>query len=245
MRSLRPLFAGLCLVGCAAILPALAPRAIGSRPAQAQDDPPAYLRMVGALAGDQWFDLALDGEPIFVDLEFEDVGPYEAIVPGPHVMTITPQGQDDPVVKGEVTLEPGTDYTVAVTGTAEGVEAFVIVDDNQAPAPGEAHVKMVHLAPAAPAVDVRSGEHSLFDNMAYGETSDYIRLDATTFDFSVHEAGTEPILLEGENFRVDDGHVYTLFLMQQADESLSAILATDAVPPGSGATVAFLPALRH
>lgn len=245
MQSLRPLLLNLWVIGVLTILPAAAPRLLRADPAQAQEEDPAYLRMVGALAGDQWFDLALDGEPIFVDLEFEDIGPYEAIVPGSHVMTITPKGQDDPVVKGEVTLEPGTDYTVAVTGTAEGVEAFVIVDDNQAPAPGEAHVKMVHLAPTAPAVDVRSGEHPLFDHLAYGETSDYIRLDATTFDFSVHEAGTEPILLEGENFRVDDGHVYTLFLMQQEDESLSAILATDAVPPGSGGTVAFLPALRR
>ncbi len=239
-HRLQSVLLAICLASALAGSPTLA----GAHRAPSQQEP-AYLRLVGALASDQWWDLALDGEPIFVDLEFEDVGGYEAIVPGIHEVTLTPKGGSEPAIKGELTFEEATDYTLAVTGEPDAVEALLIADDNQAPAPGEAHVKLVHLAHDVVAVDVRSGDNALFENAAYGEVSDYIRLDATTFDFSVHEAGTEPVLLEGEGFQVDDGHVYTLFLMKQADGSLSAILATDAVPPGGGGTTVWLPALRR
>lgn len=233
------------LAACLATVFAGSPPPAVARPAAPDQPEPAYLRLVGALADERWWDLALDGEPIFVDLEFEDVGPYEAINPGTYVVTLTPKGESDPVVKGELTFDEGTDYTLAVTGEPDAVEAVLIVDDNQAPAPGEAHVKFVHLAHDVAAVDVRSGENALFENVSYSETSEIIRLDATTFDFSVHEAGTEPALLTGEGFRVDDGHVYTLFLMKQADGSLSALMATDAVPPGGDAATVWLPALRR
>lgn len=61
--------------------------------------------------------MALDDEPMFIDLEYRDVGEYAETGSGKRVLRITPKGSSDPVIEGEIQLDANTDYTVAVAGT--------------------------------------------------------------------------------------------------------------------------------
>lgn len=208
-------------------------------------DGSAYIRLVGGLPTDTWLDMSLDGEPIFKDLEYKDVGDYAETGAGIRVLRITPKDASDPVIEGEIELAPDSDYTVAVAGTEEEVEAILVADDNTAPEPGEARIKLVNLAHGAPPVDVLAGDVALWENVAYGEASAYIRLDAGTYGVEVREAGTETQLLAPDDLVVDADRVYTLFVLGRVDGEppLMFLQSTDAAVITADQYAVALPAL--
>ena len=208
-------------------------------------DGSAFIRLMGGLPTDTWLDMSLDGEPIFKDLEYMDVGDYEETGAGIRVLRITPKDASDPVIEGEIELAPDSDYTVAVAGTEEKVEAILIADDNTAPEPGEARIKLVNLAHGAPPVDVLAGDVALWENVAYGEASAYIRLDAGTYGVEVREAGTETQLLAPDDLVVDADRVYTLFVLGRVDGEppLMLLQSTDAAAVTADQYALALPAL--
>ncbi|GEM_PF-5320988 len=215
-----------------------------SRCAAPRDDI-ANIRLVGGLPTDTWLDMALDDEPIFKDLEYKDVGDYAATGAGIRVLRITPKDSSDPVIEGEIALEANTDYTVAMAGTEEAVEAFLVADDNTAPEPGEARIKLLHLAQGAPSLDVVAGDVALWENVAYGEASAYIRLDAGTYAVDVREAGTNNPLLPADDLTVEAGTVYTLLALGRVDGEppFMLLLSADAADLPTGNFGVALPAL--
>lgn len=213
----------------------------GARPR----DGTANVRLVGGLPTKTWLDMSLDGQPVFKDLEYTDVGDYEATDAGTRLLRITPKGGGDPVVEGEIELASDTDYTVAVAGTEEEVEAFLYEDDNTAPEPGEARIRLLHLAHGAPALDVVAGDTALWENVAYGDPGEYIRLEEGRFNLEVREAGTDTVLLPADDLTVTAGSVYTLFVLGRVDGEppLVLLLSTDAAEPPRGDNHVYLPAL--
>lgn len=76
--------------------------------------------------------------------------------------------------------------------------------------PADAMIRVVHASPTAPAVDIypAGGDSTLFDNLAYGEATDYATLPEGTYSLDIRIAGSDPttdpvitiedIALEGE-----------------------------------------------
>lgn len=212
---------------------------------EAPRDEMANVRLVGGLPTDTWLDMALDDEPMFKDLEYKDVGEYAETGSGTRVLRITPKGSSDPVIEGEIELAANTDYTVAVAGTVAEVEAFIYEDDNTATEPGEARIRLVHLAHGAPALDVLAGDTALWENVAYGDDSAYVRLDAGTYAVDVREAGTSDVLLPADDMTVEAGTIYTLFVLGRVDgmPPLMLLQSADAAEPPQGDQRVYLPAL--
>ncbi|MEO8083693.1 MAG: DUF4397 domain-containing protein [Ardenticatenales bacterium] len=212
---------------------------------EAPRDDMANVRLVGGLPTNTWLDMALDDEPVFKDLEYKDVGEYAETGAGNRVLRITPKGSSDPVIEGEIELAADTDYTVAVAGTVADVEAFIYVDDNTATEAGEARIRLVHLAYGAPALDVLAGDTALWENVVYGDDSEYVRLDAGTYSVDVREAGTSNVLLPADDMTVEAGAIYTLFVLGHVDGAppLMLLQSTDAADLPRGDQRLYLPAL--
>lgn len=87
-----------------------------------------------------------------------------------------------------------------------------------AQAPGEGYVRLAHLSPDTPAVDVYlradggSGEPQVFRAVAYGAMSDYLRLASGSYQVAMREAGApanaEPVLTT--EVGVQPGGAYTV-----------------------------------
>lgn len=85
-----------------------------------------------------------------------------------------------------------------------------------ATAAGAGYVRLAHLSPDTPAVDVylkgKSAKAQRFDGVAYGAMSDYLRLPTGTYSVAMRKAGaaasTPPVLTT--QVTVDDGAAYTV-----------------------------------
>jgi hypothetical protein len=223
------------LLHVAIVLLAASVAAIGifasSASAQSAD---ARLRVLHASPDAPAVDVYLDGSEAISDLAFDDITDYVAVPSGAHNVQVFPASADgtgDPVIEADVTLDAGVDYTVAAVGLLAAIEPLVLVDDNSDPAAGQAKLRFVHASPDAPAVDIYAdGAGVVVPNAAFKDASDYLALDAGTYDLEVRAAGTETVALDLPGITLEEGKTYTAFAvgLLEGTPALTAKLTVDA-----------------
>jgi hypothetical protein len=81
---------------------------------------------------------------------------------------------------------------------AAKLTAVVAVDDTGAPEAGKAWVRVLHASPDAPAVDVKVNDADVLTDVAFGTISDYLPVDAGTYNIKVCAAGTDTCVIEAD-----------------------------------------------
>jgi hypothetical protein len=92
------------------------------------------------------------------------------------------------------------------------------VDDNSAPTPGNARLRVIHASPDAPNVDVLVDDMVVLTNVPFKAISDYLDVSAGARNIKVNATGTSTTVIDVTPTLVD-GKVYTVIALNQ----LSAI----------------------
>ena len=107
-------------------------------------------------------DVWVNGSRVLRGLDPGDVTPSTSLPAGSTTLTVTPA--DAPVTDpaawtlGPVTFSGRASVTLAAVGGRGSVEPVVLVDDPAAIAPTDIRVRLIHAAPSAPRVDLRTGD---------------------------------------------------------------------------------------
>jgi hypothetical protein len=110
-------------------------------------------------------------------------------------------------------------------------------EDNDAPDPGTAQLRVVHLSPDAPAVDVWvDGEARAVESLAFGEGTDYLTLDVASYDFAVSAAGTSAAesVLDIDAVSLSKDERYTVVAFDSLSSIQALLLEEDTMGVGSG-----------
>ena len=206
----------------------------------------ARLRVLHASPDAPAVDVYVDGAKAVSNLAFGAITEYVTVPAGTHAVKVFPtsaNGTGTPVIDvPSLAVESGKDYTVAAQGKVANIEAKVFVDNNAAPTAGKAHIRVVHLSPDAPNVDIfAEGAGVVVPNLAFKEASDYLPLGAGSYNLQVRAAGSSTAVLSLPNTNLEAGKVYTAIAIGLAsgEPALSVKLTTDATAPAS--TAASLP----
>ena len=150
----------------------------------------ARVRGLFAIPGGPPVDVFVDGTRIIDNLSYKQVSQYYDFAAGHHTIRVVPIGQPHvSSVQREAALESRTDYTVAATGRLQSPKSEVYVDDNTVPASDEARLRVIHLSPDAPAVDVIAGGKLLVADLSFGEASEYLTVPSGPYTLSVTPTG--------------------------------------------------------
>ncbi|MCX7669858.1 MAG: DUF4397 domain-containing protein, partial [Anaerolineae bacterium] len=190
----------------------------------------ARVRVVHASPDAPNVDVLLNDNLAFADVAFREITGYATLPPGDYNVKVVPAGATTPVViEADLTLQAGKEYTVIAKDVLASIGALVLVDDNSAPAAGNAHVRFVHLSPDAPAVDIAvTGGPVLFSNVTFGQVGGYTPVPAGTYNLEVRLAGTTTVVLSLPGVRLLAGRVYTAYAFGLAgDGSLTAGFSVD------------------
>jgi len=158
----------------------------------------AYLKVVHASPDAPPVDVMVKNETVLSDVPFGAVSDYLALEAGTYNVTIAAAGDSETVVfDGEVTLEPRSVTTLAASGEiSEGAETtFELVayeDTAPAPADNESALRVIHLSPDAPTVDITTsgGSVVLADNVSFQNASDYVTVPEGNHTLELREATT-------------------------------------------------------
>ncbi len=160
-------------------------------------------------------DVYLDGERVVSDLSFQSVTGYLPVPAGEHTVRVTPAGDSSTTVLEEtVTLtDDAPRYTVAVAGQlADGsVRPLLLSDAASNKDPSTAQVRVVHASPDAPNVTVSAGGSALFEDVGFGEASDYAAVPAGDYSLSVGPASDPGQTVASFDASLDGCSVYTVF----------------------------------
>lgn len=172
-------------------------------------------------------DVVVDGTTVLSDVPFGTISPYLVLPPGVYNVVVKPTGGDAAVFDEQVEFGANA-YTIAALGEIEGQnQSFVIqpfVDDVFAPAAGTTRIRLVHAAPDAPPVDVtvEGTDVTLFDDVAFGEASQY----------ATPEAGDYTIEVRGAT-DTDDGDVVTTFDVSLPAGAVVSVFAVGYLSPNT------------
>ena len=156
----------------------------------------AHVRFVHASPDAPAVDITLpDGTAIFSNIAFKEVGDYTPVDAGTYDLEVRPTGTSTSVLDlMDLAFENKTVYTVFATGYATGgTPALNAILSEDA---GEARVRVAHLSPDAPAVDVWVDGAKAFENLAFEGISDYATLPSDNYFIEVVPSGaTTPVVI--------------------------------------------------
>ncbi|MFB6165122.1 MAG: DUF4397 domain-containing protein [Haloarculaceae archaeon] len=178
----------------------------------------ARVRVLHASADAPPVDVYVDGELAEANLSFGTLTNYTNISAGEHNVTITAANDTNTTLFQETIPVPAGTYTVAAAGSVQpGAErAFtplILLDQAHAPEPGNALVRLAHLSPDAPTVDVTVEETGdvLFNNVSYGNATAYESVPAGNYTLQIRRAtaGNNGPVGATVNVSVEPGMAYT------------------------------------
>jgi hypothetical protein len=195
-------------------------------------------------------DVLVDGGVAVSGLEFRSVTDYLELDAGEYEIAVNVTGTDTTVI-GPLSVElENEDYTAVALGeVGEETLTLSLFEDTNGANIGddEARVRAIHASPDAPTVDVtvNHGALTLFDGLAFGESSGYAVVPATTYEVEVRpdtEDNDGTVVSEAE-VTLEGGSTYTVFAFgyltpddEPADEgfALEPVLDKSAPPRGDG-----------
>ncbi len=184
-------------------------------------------------------DVYVGGNRVLSNVPFFTVSDYLDLPAGSYDIKVTPAGDANTAVidaKG-VAVEGGKAYTIAAVGQLANIKAQIYVDNLAAPAAGKAHVRVLHLSPDAPAVDVKvAGGATLTPNLAFPNASAYLPVDAGTYNLQVTPAGQSAVVIDLPNTTLEAGKIYDVFATNVVASIKPEVkVTTPAAAPTAGA----------
>ena len=165
--------------------------------ATAQSQPSGRVRVMHASPDAPAVDIFVDGQKAVTALAFPSNTGYVSLPAGPHdvaVFAAPSDGSGTPVLKATLQVAAGKDYTVLAVGRlADSTLALLpLEDNNSAPAAGNAHVRLIHASPDAPAVDVvvAGTNTKVFSNVPFKGVGTYTPVPAGTYNLDVKVASS-------------------------------------------------------
>jgi hypothetical protein len=202
----------------------------------------AMVRVLHASPDAPAVDVYVNGAKALSDVPFKTLSDYLPLDAGTYKLEVKAAGTDTVVTSADATVEAGMKYTVAAIGKVADIKLAVFVDDGAIEA-GKTKLRVIHLSPDAPAVDValkgQAPADALVKNLSYPDATGYLVLDPATYDLPVRLAGTDTVALDLPGTTVDADTNYTVFAVglaaaeAPADQKLTVVVGVDATSTGS------------
>nr|WP_232318334.1 DUF4397 domain-containing protein [Salisediminibacterium beveridgei] len=193
-------------------------------------DDNAMVRILHASPDAPAVDIYVNGDLTVEDAAFKDITGYLELPAGEYDIAIHAAGDDEAVYEQSLAVDGGVHYTVAAVDFLDGgdfrLEAFA--DDNTVDE-GMTKVRVGHMSPDAPAVDVGLvGGDSLFEGAEFFAVTDYLELDPDTYDLEIRAAGTEDAVLDLSGTTLEADTVYSVYAVGALDDLEVVVVADEA-----------------
>lgn len=178
------------------------------KPAFEITDGRARVRAIHASPDAPEVDILVDNEVVLSSVPFKAASDYLTVLSGKRNFKVNAAGSNATVIDATPKLSAGIDYSLLALNFLSNIEPLLVVDDNSAPAPGNAKIRVIHASPDAPEVDVLVNDAAVLSNVAFKMASDYLEVPAASYNIKVNAAGTDITVIDAD-LSLEEGKVYT------------------------------------
>ncbi len=167
--------------------------------------PVAYVSIFNAAPDAPELDVLVDNKQIFSQpLDYADYSRYLNFYTGDRKLKINSFNANNVLVDTTVNFQPDKAYSVFIADDLADLSALVVEDSADTPETGKAMIRIIHLSPDAPAVDLEEADGtSLFTNQTFKQASAFKEVDADTYNLKLNVGGnsSEAISIPDAEFR--------------------------------------------
>jgi hypothetical protein len=171
----------------------------------------ARLRVIHASHDGPAVNVSVDGTQAIKALAFGKSSGFLSVEAGSRTVVVTTTTGTE-LINTTLPLSPGQDYTVYAVNRAASIEA-VVSTDARTPVADKAKVRFIHASFDAPAVDIKLNNNRgpvVFQNVAFKSGTDYLEVDAGSYNFVVTPAGQNSTVVAFDPATLEAGKVYTV-----------------------------------
>lgn len=159
-------------------------------------------------------DVYVNDQMVFSNLAFGDFTRYVYLDEGEYNVSVYLAGQKDrPVINQMVDVPSQQIFTVAATGNLDNLGLLVIPDKvSKSPSQNYSSVRVIHLSPNAPGVDILVDGDTLFEDISFGEGTDYVDLNPGTYNVNVVLNSDKSVVLPLK-VTLNPDKIYTIYII--------------------------------
>lgn len=159
-------------------------------------------------------DVYVNDQMIFSNLAFGDFTRYVYLDEGEYNVSVYLAGQKDrPVINQMVDVPSQQIFTIAATGNLGNLGLLVIPDKvSKSPSQNYSSVRVIHLSPNAPGVDILVDGDTLFEDISFGEGTDYVDLNPGTYNVNV-VLNTDKSVVLPLKVTLNQDKIYTIYII--------------------------------
>lgn len=159
-------------------------------------------------------DVYINDQMVFSNLAFGDFTRYVYLDEGEYNVSVYVAGQKDrPVINQMVDISSQQIFTVAATGNLDNLGLLVIPDKvSKSPSQNYSSVRVIHLSPNAPGVDILVDGDTLFEDISFGEGTDYVDLNPGTYNVNIVLNSDKSVVLPLK-ITLNANKIYTIYII--------------------------------
>jgi hypothetical protein len=145
-------------------------------------------------------------------LDYSDYTGYLRFRTGDRNLKFGPYDANNVVIDTTVTLSEANLYSIFVVDEYDNSKVLVLNDNSENPASGKAKIRFLNLSPDSEEMSLRANgsQNPLFAGQAFTETSEFIEVDATGYDFQVTSTSGDDNVLSIPDIELRSGWFYTI-----------------------------------
>lgn len=184
----------------------------------------ANIQVIHSAEGTGRVELYLDNQKVNNSaVAYAQSSGYIRTTTGTKTAEIKLEGSTQVVSSTNVNFESGKNYTIYVTKSGTAASTVTTADNTTSPTAGNAKVRFVNLsALLSNATIMLDNSLSLSGNLAFGSTTDYSVVSAGQHNFKA-TAVSNANITANNNFTVQDGKVYTIYLIGTTNLGLNIV----------------------
>ena len=159
-------------------------------------------------------DVYVNDQMVFNNLAFGDFTKYVYLDQGQYNIAVYPTGQKGtPAINQIVDVPSQQMFTVAAIGNSNDLGLLVIPDKvSKSPSQNYSAVRIIHLSPNAPGVDVSVDGDTLFEDIKFGEGTDYVDLNPGTYNVNILLNSDKSVALPLK-ITLNPNKIYTIYVI--------------------------------
>ena len=169
---------------------------------------------------------------VFPAVGYGVLSDYQRLAAGTYTVAMRSPGAEsdsEPLLRTNVTVEPGGAYTVAGVGRNADISLKVLTDDLSRPSAGSGRMRVVQASSVAPVVSVSTDEGTtIVDKATFPSTTEYAEVPAEQWTLQV-DAEKAGIPSAEAGVDVKSGAIYTALVLDKGDSEIELVVRADAV----------------
>lgn len=178
--------------------------------------PVAYISFYHGSPDAPDFNIEIDDDRINTQpFKYSNASNYISWATGSHKVEFLSSTATDALVDTTFNFKEGEIYSLFAVDSLQNIGVLLLEDSLIVPNSGNAAVRLVHLSPDAPAVDVSiagGGASPVFSSVNFKGSTQFLNVPSGTHSFQVKEAGTENAVMSATTLTLESGRNYTLIV---------------------------------